>query len=114
MKEHASDTISQVEILEKEFLKLLESLVRMFDGKPFRLPNSSGPSRPLYDALMVALRTHREVDLVKNKQAIKVRLDSALSNSSQYDILVGRGNTIDAIHDRVELAEAILTGKDVR
>ena len=114
MKEHASDTLSQVEILEKEYLKLLEILLRTFDSKPFRLPNASRPSRPLYDALMVALSTHREVDLVQNKQAIKVRLDHALSNSSQYDILVGRGNTIDAIHHRVELAEEILTGKDVK
>ena len=63
---------------------------------------------------MVALSTHPEVDLVKDKQAIKTRLDHALSDSSQYDILVGRGNTMDAIHDRVKLAAAILTGKNVR
>jgi hypothetical protein len=114
MKEHASDIPSQVEILEKEYLKLLESLVRTFDDKPFRLPTATRPSRPLYDALMVALSTHPDVDLVKDKQAIKARLDHALNNSSQYDILVGRGNTMDAIHDRVELAVAILTGKDGR
>lgn len=101
--------ISQVTAsdLESEFNTLLNRLYVLFDGQPFRLPNNR-PSRPLYDSLMIALSQAPEIDIVGRKNKIKDNLRHALEKPDTYEILVGRGNTIDAIHKRVALASSIL------
>jgi hypothetical protein len=93
--------------MQADFLGLLQRLVDLFAGQPFRLPNGR-PSRPLYDALMIALSLTPELDLVANAQAINRSLAEALDDRGLYDVLVGRGNTMDAIRSRVELAGVIL------
>lgn len=108
MKDHAKDNTQQLECLKKEFISLLSRLVAVFDGKPFRLPNGR-PSRPLYDALMIALSQDPSLDIAGQAEAIKQRLNTALQDDNSYDILVGRGNTIEAIRDRVRLATQILS-----
>lgn len=94
--------------LEKEFLLLLSRLTTVFKGKPFILPTTHRPSRPLYDALMIALSQAPELNIEKNALLIREELDLALEDVDKYDILVGRGNTIDSIRNRVELASLIL------
>jgi len=97
--------------LGDEFLSLLGRLVALFDGTPFRLPTTRRPSRPLYDALMIALSVSPGLDIEANARAIREALDRALNNPPEYDVLVGRGNTIEAVRARVDLAAQILQAK---
>ena len=110
MKEHAQDTATQATRLEEEFINVLSVLYETFDGKPFQLPKTERPSRPLYDALMVASSLEGDYDPLVNKGEVQKLLQKSLSTPSEYDILVGRGNTISAVRDRVELARRILRG----
>jgi hypothetical protein len=94
--------------MEKDFLGCLNRLNSIFGTETFRLRKSKRLSRPLYDALMIALSQDPGTDIEANAEAIRTALDEALQNDETYDILVGRGNTIGAVHSRVELANAIL------
>jgi hypothetical protein len=60
---------------------------------------------------MVALSRNPELELEKDSDGIKRRLTDALNRNADYDILVGRGNTIKSIEQRVELAVNILKGE---
>lgn len=94
--------------MRADFLQCLQRLVDLFDGHPFVLPTTGRPSRPLYDALMIALSREPGLDLVTNAEVIRGALAEALSNEADYDVLVGRGNTMAAIRERVELAGVVL------
>lgn len=94
--------------LEAQFINNMSRLVALFDQEPFRLPTTKRPSRPLYDALMIALSLDPQLDIEANKQSIHSALSAALSDPSSYDVLVGRGNTIEAVRQRVTLANNIL------
>lgn len=73
----------------------------------FKLPEGRR-SRPLYDALMIAVANTPKSQRDRGKE-VRERLDTALSSVDQYEILVGRRNTIDAIRRRIELAESIVS-----
>jgi len=110
MERHKEDKPSTLRRFDTEFHASIEALATIFDGSPFRLTTSSRPSRPLYDAMMVAHSLEHESKKLRKKTAIKERLDAALGDEESYDILVGRGNTLDAIKQRVALAADILFG----
>lgn len=86
----------------------LARLLSVFGPDTFRLPSTGRLSRPLYDALMVALSSDDSIDIEVNADAVRLALQTALQNPESYDILVGRGNTIGAVLDRVALAGVIL------
>lgn len=96
--------------MRDEFLRLIQRLGELFDGRPFRLPNGR-LSRPLYDALMIALSRAPKINLARNAEAIKNSLESALGDQGKYDVLVGRGNSMIAMRTRVELASEILASR---
>ena len=108
MESHADIDDATAEVMRRDYLELLQRLVDLFEDRPFRLPSTGRISRPLYDALMIALSRMPEVDLVSNAQAIRRRVEDALADPDTYDVLVGRGNTIAAVRERVELAGMIL------
>ena len=110
MERNADVDETTADEMRAEFLQLIQRLIDLFDGHPFRLP-SGRLSRPLYDALMIALSTAPGVNLARKSEAIKRSLDSALADEHQYDVLVGRGNTMAAIRARVELAGEILASR---
>ena len=112
MKDHAKDTLGQAEQVEQEFLEVLRCLLSLFNEKPFRLPRANRPSRPLYDALTVALSLETGYDPLPDKEVIQARLQQAISETETYEIFVGRGNTIGAVRERVDLARKILRGGD--
>lgn len=99
---------SEANELEELFLGTLSRLVALFDKGPFRLPTIKRPSRPLYDALMVALSLQPEIAVESRKREIQSALSTALADTASYDVLVGRGNTIEAVRQRVALASKIL------
>jgi len=94
--------------LEEQFLATLTRLVALFDQEPFRLPKTRRPSRPLYDALMIALSLDPSLSIEDRKAEIHSALAAALSDPASYDVLVGRGNTIEAVRQRVALASGLL------
>lgn len=110
MRRHRGDGQGEVEALRGLYDGCLRSLTDTFDGRPFLLPMLRKPSRPLYDALMVALSLQPGLDPVAEREAIAARLMATSEDDDKYDILVGRGNTVEAIRDRVDLAKEILLG----
>ncbi|TLP66554.1 DUF262 domain-containing protein [Microbispora triticiradicis] len=94
--------------LKREFITQLYRFLEVFKGVPFRLPTTHRPSRPLYDALMIALSQKPGLDIEARAVQIREELDNALADEHSYDVLVGRGNTIEAVHERVSLAGSIL------
>jgi len=110
MKRHIKDSHDEVLILRKDFDESLSILNDVFDGRPFRLEGGR-LSRPLYDALMVSINLHPQNDISKRSKVIKESLTEALKDEDTYEILIGRGNTIDAIKERINLATSILSEK---
>jgi hypothetical protein len=108
MRAHKGDPAGSVTQLEQEYRRVLESLFELFDSEPFVLPQTMRPSRPAYDALMVA-SVIIGVPQPGRKSIIKSNFAAAANDKEKYEILVGRGNTVDAIKSRVDLAKEILT-----
>ncbi|MCC2315606.1 DUF262 domain-containing protein [Cellulomonas xiejunii] len=108
MEQNASPDQPTLDEMRRVFTECLARLAELFDGRPFRLPGTNRVSRPLYDALMIALSRNPELDIEARRGAIQGALGAALMDEKNYDILVGRGNTISAVHDRVEVATQIL------
>lgn len=108
MDESATLSHEEIDLLEKEYITLLKRLSNVFAGAPFRLPKTNRPSRPLYDALMIALSSCPSLQIEKRASEIQAQLQKALATPKQYDILVGRGNTLNAVRERVDLACEIL------
>lgn len=106
MKRHEKDDSTQVEYLKALFKENIDGLVNIFGPDTFLLPKSTRPSRPLYDALMVAFSMKGDNDIVDDKLKVKAKLAEAIKTN--YDVLVGRGNTIEAIKDRISMAKSIL------
>jgi hypothetical protein len=110
MRRHRQDDDEAVRKLECSYLGALARLDTAFPENPFRLPANGRMSRPLYDALTVAVSLHDDIDLQARASDIKGRLQRALDDRKKYDVLIGRGNTVEAIRERVQLAEQILQG----
>jgi hypothetical protein len=108
---HQNDLPDNTKVLAAEYINCLNTLSQLFDGTPFRLINSNRPSRPLYDAMMVAVSLNGGARKLRSKNAVHRGLDKALNDEDDYDILVGRGNTLEAVRERVALASEILFGK---
>jgi len=109
MSSHQADPKAEVDKLEQEYRSVLKPLFDLFDGKPFVLPQTMRPSRPAYDALMVASTQLSHAPTQTEKVRIQSNFAAAASDLEKYEILVGRGNTVDAIKARVDLAKIILT-----
>lgn len=113
MAGHAATDGAELQAMEDLFISCLSRLTDVFGADTFRLPRTRRLSRPLYDALMVALSRNPELDVEARRDDIREALSRALETTETYDILVGRGNTILAVHARVELAERILRAPGV-
>lgn len=108
MQENANIDELRASVLSELFHNCLNNLHSIFGENTFRLPATGKLSRPLYDALMIALSRNTDLNVEPRQDKIVQALNSALADEYSYDILVGRGNTIGAVHDRVNLATNIL------
>jgi Protein of unknown function DUF262 len=94
---------------EQEFTSRLNLAYQAFGQDAFMLPKELGDrhSRPLFDAIMLAV--HRlwndRKQLISNKTAVRQRLASALARPKNYEIIVGRPNTANAVRARIDLLE---------
>lgn len=109
MKQHAKDTGAAHHLMEQEFREVLSFLYSTFEGQPFVLPQTNRPSRPAYDAMMVATALIGPSNLHGRSSEIRKRFLLAANDPASYEVLVGRGNTVEAIRDRVSLAQRLLT-----
>lgn len=107
MQKHKNDSKKQVEQLAILFIDCLNDLYSIFDREPFILPNLNKPSRALYDALMVSY-SFIDKQSLDSKENIVQKLNDALDEPKTYDILLGKGNSIEAIKARIEEASRIL------
>lgn len=96
--------------LEETFNKSFSRLHAIFAEDTFRLP-SGRLSRPLYDALMIA--SNFDPNIIEEDRGGQVvsALRESLDDPVEYATWVGRGNTIDAVKERVDLATRILNSK---
>ncbi len=101
-----------------DFRSALGLCLSVFEADAFRLPrvtsNKPGKlSRPLYDAEMIALYNLREHHalLLENRAAIRAAvLRLAEPGTDNYELMVGRGNTANAIRDRIAKVEEVVRG----
>ncbi|WP_311522225.1 DUF262 domain-containing protein [uncultured Corynebacterium sp.] len=105
-REHADIPDDEILSLRRVFEDAAKWIEEELGEDAFKLPEGRR-SRPLYDALMIAVANTAKTQRNRGGE-VRERLDEALSNSDQYEILVGRRNTIDAIRRRIELAESIV------
>ncbi len=108
MARHLKTTEEQAEILKNEYLSCLNRWFGIFEEDTFINIRTGKPSRPLYDALMVALINNQGEDIESRKETIKYIVSELMFNDEYYEILVGRANTFDSIKERVEIATQII------
>ena len=90
------------------FLSRIELAKEIFGNNAFRIPSDDTPGRlstPLYDATMVALDEMYDssADLVKHRKIIYQGLCRIFADEDNYELIVGRPNTAQAIRQRQEL-----------
>jgi hypothetical protein len=115
MQDRIKISKEDAETLEAEFKERFSFLYKLFDGEPFLLaPDDKGRERvsaALYDAAMVAVNNlwaqHEAIE--SDKEGIQPRLAAALKDPTQAVIVTGRGNTAQAVRDRIALLERILS-----
>lgn len=105
---------AQAQAAEEEFRARFEFLYEIFNANPFVLRSKTDGkervSAAVYDAAMVATNSlweHRE-KIAADKDQVLSRMAVANDSAMQYEILVGRGNTADAVRERIELLRSIL------
>ncbi|TFD75457.1 DUF262 domain-containing protein [Cryobacterium sp. Sr8] len=111
MKSQSSVRESSVGDMEAQFTQVITRLQSVFGDVTFRLKDGGRLSRPLYDALMIALSQDPTIDIESNAVSVRGALERALANEADYEVLVGRANTIAAVYERVALARTILTAE---
>jgi hypothetical protein len=110
MRRYSNLSESQVALLKADFLSALNRVAEALGNDFHVLPSNQQLSRPLYDAILVATHRNQQINLVDDAEGIRARLNNALARDSDYDVLVGRGNTLESIKARVNLAANILLG----
>ena len=104
----------QAEDLASDFRSRFKFLNRLFENDPFKIPASKDRgeslSAALYDASMVALdRLWDQRELVKeDRKDVRKRLKLAIGNEHEYELIVGRKNTAEAVRGRIDLLQSIL------
>lgn len=111
MEASASCSSEKIASMEQLFTDTLAQITNTIGPQAFRLSENGRLSRPLYDALMIAASSNLTTLASPDFKKLSVRraLREALGQTETYEILVGRGNTIGAVHERVELANQILS-----
>ena len=81
----------------------------IFGPNAFQLPASRGSrySRPLFDALMIAIdRQWDNASKLKSRRSrLRSNLASLLAREKTYAIIIGRPNTAKALRRRISLVE---------
>jgi hypothetical protein len=93
--------------MESDFVARLNLTSKIFGNDAFVLPNEQKHSRPLSDAMMIAidrLWVHK-TKLLAAKDKLQEKRNYLLRRESSYEIVVGRPNTALAVKARIDLVE---------
>jgi len=112
MRDFAKVEESTLRELREKFLANLTTAHRIFKDKTFQVKDAKNRyrlSQPMFDGIMVALdRMNDDHDsLIEYRKDIVKEINDELKDEGQYEIVVGRPNTAQAIKDRIEFFEAI-------
>ena len=97
----------------QEYREQFEFLYKLFDERPFRITSQYRDrevvSAALYDAAMVALSRiwDRRADVQADKPGVADRLATAVAHQENYELVVGRRNTAEAVKERIDLLQQI-------
>lgn len=96
-----------------DFRTQFEFLCELLGDSPFTIKFRHGKERvsaALYDAAMVALGRvwDRREDVRADKVGVAERLSAAVADDENYELIVGRRNTAEAVRERIDLLQAIL------
>jgi hypothetical protein len=100
--------------LKSEYESRFEFLYKLFDKRPFVLPpddkNRVRVSAAIYDSAMVAMNDLWNVrdKILAEKAKVQRKMTHALARADTSPILTGRGNTAQAVRNRIELMRDIL------
>jgi hypothetical protein len=109
MIKYQNSTIPEIDLLRTEFNDTLASIYSIFKETTFMLPKTNRMSRPLYDGLMVAFIIGKENGkTLKSISTITDELNLKLNNVESYELIVGKGNTIETIKERIDLLLKVL------
>ncbi len=103
----------EIETFSIEYRSHFTFLCELFDGDPFkvafRIDQKKRISAALYDAAMVAIGRiwDRRADVQSDKAGVTERLATAVARDDDYELMVGRRNTADAVRDRIDLLQKI-------
>jgi len=106
--------VSEIEIqqLRNVFDSRLRTVHAIFGKDAFKLPAQRGGkhSRPLFDALMIAVDRlwNKRTGLIRAKSKVRAKIKALLSREKYYEIIIGRPNTADAVKARIALVEKSL------
>ena len=108
MEKYRKISDAKIDHFRELFLTRLELAREIFGENTFRIPSDDETDRlstPLYDATMVALDEvyDSRAALVKNRKRIYGGLCNIFDDEDNYEIIVGRPNTAQAIKQRQEL-----------
>ncbi|WP_315759113.1 MULTISPECIES: DUF262 domain-containing protein [unclassified Bradyrhizobium] len=109
-------TNEQGQAAKQEFMERFDFLYELFDHKPFLLFQEEGErdrvSAAIYDASMVAINDLWSIrnEINSQKAGVQRRMERAISGVATSEILTGRGNTAQAVRDRINLMRGILRG----
>lgn len=101
----------QLTDLRNEFISRVDLAHELLGEGAFKLADPNGKkaslSQPYYDAVIVACDRQfaQRVALRKKKVALKQKLVKATATVANYELIVGRANTADAIRARLDFVE---------
>ena len=104
----------EAETAIEEYKQRFSFLYRLFRKKPFIIVSQHDSRRKvsfaLYDASMVAVDRLWDIrdDIKRDRSGVTRRLKAALGDWQNYELIIGRRNTAEAVRGRIDLLEEIL------
>lgn len=115
MKANRSPSADQISKMRLDFESRIDLAKDLLGEDAFRItePHSKAKkvSQPFYDAVVVACDRQfaNRVQLSKKKAVLRTAINGALKNEENYELIVGRANTAEAIRGRLDLVEGLFT-----
>lgn len=112
MDSYKAASESELVSLENDFKSRIDLAFDLFGANAFKIRElESGnvkTSQPFYDAIIVACdrKYAQRAQLLKKKLALQKLINTLLGDAANYELIVGRANTADAIKKRLDLVEA--------
>jgi hypothetical protein len=105
MERHQDADPATIRVMKKDFIERLRLIERIFGTNAFVLPDDHRHSRPLFDALMIAVDRlwDRRDELTVSRSSLRETLERLLHSKKSFGIIVGRPNTANAVKARIKL-----------